>query len=279
MQSSLFKVSRSSFGTRLMAISHHITWQLGIRFPRSVPLVYVIGYPKSGTTWVSQLVADYLQLPFPRFSLLPIGFPAVVHGHELVSRRYPYCVYVMRDGRDALVSKYFNAARKVPEGDYPKVPRRQRRMLGPIKNKVHVKDNIAAWVRNQLTLDDFNSRPWQVHVRSYFEADNTHIAVVCYEDLLNDGPGTLAKAMAKMTGEQPDLERARLSVEKFTFRRQAGRDRNVEDRSSFLRKGIVGDWGNYFTREAAEIFDHYAGGMLIEAGYEQDHSWVDKVTD
>ncbi len=31
---------------------------------------------------------------------------------------------------------------------------------------------------------------------------------------------------------------------------------------------------NHFTREAAEIFDHYCGEMLITAGYERDHAWV-----
>lgn len=70
-------------GTLLLrAASHHVTWFLGTRFTKAIPLVFVVGYPKSGTTWACQLVADYMQLPFPRYSLLPIGCPAVVHGHE-----------------------------------------------------------------------------------------------------------------------------------------------------------------------------------------------------
>ena len=57
----------------LRIASHHVTWFLGTRFPKSIPLVFVLGYPKSGTTWACQLAADYLQLPFPRYSLLPVG--------------------------------------------------------------------------------------------------------------------------------------------------------------------------------------------------------------
>ena len=41
-----------------------------------------------------------------------------------------------------------------------------------------------------------------------------------------------------------------------------------------MRKGIVGDWKNYFNKEAREIFNHYAGDQLIKLGYEKDRSWV-----
>ena len=47
-----------------------------------------------------------------------------------------------------------------------------------------------------------------------------------------------------------------------------------EDRSSFLRKGIAGDWKNHFNTEAVNIFDHYAGETLIKLGYEKNHDWV-----
>ena len=62
---------------------------------------------------MTQLVAHYLQLPFPRHSLLPVGFPAVVHGHQRVWKSYPRGVYLLRDGRDAVVSAYFAETRKV----------------------------------------------------------------------------------------------------------------------------------------------------------------------
>ncbi len=40
---------------RLRQISHHLTWFLGTRFPKAIPLVFVVGYPKSGTTWACRL--------------------------------------------------------------------------------------------------------------------------------------------------------------------------------------------------------------------------------
>jgi hypothetical protein len=63
-------------------------------------------------------------------------------------------------------------------------------------------------------------------------------------------------------------------VEKYSFENQSKRKRGVENRKSFLRKGIAGDWKNYFNKEAREIFYHYGGNALILAGYEKDDSWV-----
>jgi hypothetical protein len=54
----------------------------------------------------------------------------------------------------------------------------------------------------------------------------------------------------------------------------AGRKRGEEDQFSFLRKGIVGDWRNHFSAEAAVVFDAHAGSALIELGYEPDRSWI-----
>ena len=52
------------------------------------------------------------------------------------------------------------------------------------------------------------------------------------------------------------------------------RESGVENRSSHLRKGVAGDWQNYFNAESREIFDYYAGHHLIRLGYEEDRSWV-----
>lgn len=250
---------------------------LGTRFRRAIPLTFVLGYPKSGTTWVCQLVADYLQLPFPRYSLLPIGFPAVVHGHELVSAKYPRGVYSIRDGRDAMVSRYFFLLRDVPEGDNPAMPPNLRRFFPKLRNKADVKENLTPFLEEEFQRPRFGAH-WGRHVASYVDARHPKFVMLRYEDLLGngpnglDGPDTLAGAMSALTGDEPDRRRAELAVEKFSFDRQkkqkAGQDQK------YLRKGGSGDWRNHFTKEAAELFDRYAGDMLVAAGYEKDRSWV-----
>ena len=261
----------------LITASHHVTWFLGTRFPETIPLVFVVGYPKSGTTWACKVVADYLQLPWPRLSLMPVGCPAVVHGHERVWKRYRKGVYVVRDGRDALVSQYFFMTRHLPEGDHPRLTARQRRVFPGLVNKNNARANMAGFIQRQMVSPHSARANWGDHVRSFFEVDNPNVVLLRYEDLLTDGSTALAEAMSQLTGEEPNVARAAESLTRYSFRRQSGRDPGQEVRSAFLRKGQAGDWKNHFTRETAEIFDHYCGDTLIAAGYENDHTWVESV--
>ncbi|MHC4414060.1 MAG: sulfotransferase domain-containing protein [Planctomycetota bacterium] len=257
----------------LRRVSHHVTWFLGTRFPKAIPLVFVVAYPKSGTTWVTQLVAHYLQLPYPRNSLLPVGCPAVVHGHEPVWRSYRQGVYVVRDGRDALLSMYFYMAKRIPDGDHPRMTAHQRRMFPGLVNKANVHDNIAAYVERQLVKPQSSRVNWADHVRSYFDVNNPNVVLVRYEDLLRDGETIFAKAMSELTGKEADLEEVRYAIKRYSFQRQAKRRPGPEG-AHWLRKGQSGEWMDCFTREAAEIFDRYCGDMLVATGYEPDHSWV-----
>ncbi|MCK4888495.1 MAG: sulfotransferase domain-containing protein, partial [Candidatus Aminicenantes bacterium] len=101
-----------------------------------------------------------------------------------------------------------------------------------------------------------------------------NIMRITYESLLNDTGKELARMVRWVTDEDIDLKRLGEVVEKFSFESQSGRKPAEEDKNSFLRKGISGDWKNKFSREAAEIFDHYAGEMLIEEGYEKNREWT-----
>ena len=47
-----------SLKLQLRRVSHYVTLFLGTRCRTSIPIVFVVAYPKCGTTWVTQLVAD-----------------------------------------------------------------------------------------------------------------------------------------------------------------------------------------------------------------------------
>lgn len=264
----------------MQTVSNDLTWLLGAYFHNWIPLVCVVAYPKSGTTWVAQLLADYLQLPFPRNSILPVGCPAVVHGHQCVWKKYRQAVYVVRDGRDAEVSKYFYNMRNISEGDHPPMTRRERRIFPDMVNKSDVKHNLPLFIESQQTHPVGARVNWVKHVSSYFEVNNPNVVLVRYEDLLADGETALAEVLSKLTGEEPQMDRIRATIERFSFARQKTiLEKKRPGKSQFLRKGQSGDWRNYFTRQTAELADRYYGDMLIKCGYEKDHSWVEQFKD
>ena len=99
-----------------------------------------------------------------------------------------------------------------------------------------------------------------------------------YESLLTDPLNTLTRAIEKITGREADQRLLAQIIERYRFKRMTGRKPGEESRDSFIRKGIAGDWVNYFTREAAEIFDRHAGDVLVMLGYEKDRSWVSRLS-
>lgn len=257
--------------------AHYGTLWLASTFPGAVPMVYVMGYPKSGTTWVSQLVADYLQLPLPRAPLLPLAVPAVLQGHQTMRPAFRKCVYTARDGRDVMASMYFFLAKRLPEGDNPRLTRRQRRNFPGLKNRDDIARNFTPFVEAQLRRPLASKVHWGEHVRCYLECGRSDVPLVKYEDLFADTTSALTRAMEALTGEAPDADRVRWAVEKYSFAKQTGRKAGQEDRKSFLRRGGSGDWRNHFTREAAEMFEAKCGDSLRALGYATDSAWVNEV--
>ncbi|HVS27088.1 MAG TPA: hypothetical protein VHE58_07310 [Burkholderiales bacterium] len=39
------------------------------------------------------------------------------------------------------------------------------------------------------------------------------------------------------------------------------------------RKGVAGDWQNYFSKRVKEAFKNRYGGLLVATGYERDLDW------
>lgn len=273
----MLSVSPGGITRRFMALSHLVTCQLGARAPKKFPFIFVLGFPKSGTTWACQLVASYHQLPFPRFSLLPVTFPAVVHGHEAVDKKYPYCVYVMRDGRDAMTSLYYHIQRAIVQGRKVGIPRKYHSIFLTGDDYASVRRNFPKFLELQIRRPLGSHHSWSEHVLSALDCSHPRLAMLRYEDLLNRDSHVFASQMSILNDKQPQFERAQFIIDDFSFSRLSGRKQESEDKSKFLRKGIAGDWKNHFTREAAEVFNHHCGTALFAAGYESDPNWVEAI--
>jgi hypothetical protein len=238
------------------------------RYGERIGMWFGAGYPKSGTTWLCQLMSSYLDIPFVRNYRLPVLMPAVVHSHWLPSRRLPPTIYVVRDGRDVLVSRYFFEARAVVAPRNPRGGRLRRerfaRLFGPSADLADVSANLARFVEDELTNPQLTGVNWAEHVRAW--SVRADAAMVRYEQLRADAVAALAPAFEQLTGQPADGDYLRLAAERFDFARQQERAA-VRSDAPMLRSGAVGDWRTYFTAEALEIFDRHAGALLAELGY------------
>jgi hypothetical protein len=99
---------------------------------------------------------------------------------------------------------------------------------------------------------------------------------VKYEQLLADTRGEVERVV-NFLGIRASDKRISEIIEKNSFQKKSGRKTGEEDRSSFFRKGISGDWKNYFDEELKQHFKTALNGrwneLLVEMGYEQQLDW------
>jgi len=155
-----------------------------------------------------------------------------------------------------------------------KVTERTRRKLR-FADYDDVKGNMSAFVQFMFKDDahgEFRFN-WSEFVFSWIDRE---AAVLKYEDMLRDAVGTVAEAILHVTGQEVDRNRLAVQVDRFSFEKVANRKPGREDRSSFARKGIVGDWRNTFSKDACQVFDRLGGDALIRAGYEANNDWVEE---
>jgi hypothetical protein len=248
------------------------------RWGGSLGMWVACGYPKSGTSWLSFLLADYLRLPRPRRYVLPVAMPSVIHAHWRYHKRLSRVVYLHRDGRDVMVSLYFFRMARL---DSPEVPRfaaqmrkRYEAAFGSGFDPDDIGSHLARFIEMEMTHPRESRINWADHVTAWVGSAGPGVAVVSYEGLVQRPLETLGESLGRLLGEPVDEERLATSIARYDFRAVTGRAIGEEERGSFHRKGGVGDWRNHFTREAAETFDHYAGAALTAIGYEPDNAWV-----
>lgn len=247
------------------------------RWGESFPFVYVVEYPKSGGTWLAKMIADVIGVPCPQRSIFPIGCASVLHNHWNYMRRLRRVVYLYRDGRDIVVSAFFHWMRHYRD---PKAPAHRearamaRRLWGGHFDPDDSRGLLPRFIEDQFERPMVRGHPWMRHVESWL--DKPHVAYVSYEQL-RERPHENLKRVAEhaQSGGVEDWK-VDAAVEKFSIERQTGRAAGQEDRKHFIRKGVVGDWSNHFSPEAARAFDERAGALLVRLGYEPDRSWVER---
>jgi hypothetical protein len=173
-------------------------------------------------------------------------------------KKSPYkCFFVMRDARDTLVSFYFSTKNSHKIEVDVMDTRRQ------ILNTASEEDGLIYLINDAL--------PFIAEIQtSWLGAPD--ILTLKYEDILGNELEFFGQLIDYC---QINIDRRLLDgiINNNFFEKITGRDRGVEDAYSHYRKGIAGDWKNYFTDRVKAEFKYRFGGLLIETGYEKDLDW------
>lgn len=267
------KKGTNMFSLFMKKISGRLNYFLSIKHGHKFPFYYACEYPRSGGTWVAHMLSDYLQLSFPKNSIFPLGHSCIIHNHWKYNPKLVSPVYVVRDGRDVAVSTMFYALKNSKKSNYDLKYYKKKfpSLFQEAPNQKNARQLFRSFVTDWLKSSAGTRLSWAQHVRQW--AFNENVIVAGYEDFHSDCFNTLKRVLLALGMKDIDDELLGFTVRKFSFEKQTGRKPGEIDTQNNKRKGIIGDWKNYFDAETAKIFNQHAGDVLLRLGYETDAEW------
>jgi len=249
--------------------------------------ILVLGYPKSGTTWVTRLTAELLGAPVkgfwgePKNDEIAIEGTARVSSFEVFKGHHTYdairehvhlrdVVYVARDVRDVAVSGacYFAFRPREPLARLAVSLRaRFTGAAGKSREKARrLKEMLRVLSNGDVRPTRWCVEPWDRHVAEFVRA---RAFVICYEDLLEEPERECWRLLrhlgvVRSRGQVRDAILAQSFVS--TKRRfiALGKMRHAK----FLREGRSGEWAERLSPEQSAFCAERFGRVLALLGYE-----------
>jgi hypothetical protein len=164
--------------------------------------------------------------------------------------------FVLRDPRDIAVSWYFAA--RYSHAPVDPIPRLRKEL-----RKLRLQDGLKYSIDS---LEEFGLF-WAQRSWMSIKNDRDMIRVFRYEDLSKNNRKFLEDLFYYMQVAMPDHELAALCDRHAFTQVTGGREAGVEDKHHHYRKGVAGDWQNYFDSSLRRHFREVTGDLLDVLGY------------
>lgn len=188
--------------------------------------------------------------------------------YELVYQLFPDAVFIhiYRDCRDVLISHIFHNLRLQDYRWYPSAEHGHR-LYDHYINHRDVAE-LPELVTTKAIAEV--GRNWNRVIDSCFRAEalfGDQYCAIRYEDLLLSPDIIMGKILDKL-GVDSSGPMVQQMVSRQSFAKVAkGRQPGQEDRTSFFRKGIAGDWQNYLQPNEIAILNEICHENMTKLGY------------
>jgi hypothetical protein len=202
---------------------------------------------------------------------------STIHGQAVRDMHAVYpdakLVYIVRDGRDVLISERFRNF--VEESKF--LTAEDRRIIEELRKdqasftngtrsiftEAFIRRVAKGWVTN---LAETEAEGQRLFGENYFS--------LRYEDLLNQPFDEMSKFWKFLGVEkvEPSLDKS-LRAEMTSNPDEEWQAKRSEGIASFLPKGQIGNWTHLFTQRDKSVFKEVAGRMLVKWKYEKSVDW------
>lgn len=202
---------------------------------------------------------------------------STIHGEAVRGMHAVYpdarLVYIVRDGRDVLISERFRNL--VEESKF--LTDEDRRIVEALKKDTSQFENgsrsiftetfirrvAKGWVAD---LSEIDAQGRRLYGKNYLS--------LRYEDLLEDPFREIARLWKFLGAKKaPAAIEKKVRTEMASNPDEEWQSRRNEDIASFLPKGQAGNWQRLFTARDRAVFKEIAGAMLVKWRYEKDLNW------
>lgn len=201
---------------------------------------------------------------------------SLIHGQAVrdMAAVYPDArlVYIVRDGRDVLISERFRNF--VEDSKY--LTSEDKRIIAALKvdqapftdgrrsifTEAFIRRAAAGWVAN---LSETEAEGRRLYGERYFS--------LRYEDLLAAPFAEMQKLWAFLGVKTDKKLQAPIEAEMSSNPDEEWQARRNESIASFLPKGHAGNWQHMFSARDRQVFKEVAGEMLVKWGYEKGLDW------
>jgi hypothetical protein len=202
---------------------------------------------------------------------------STIHGQAVRDMHAVYpdakLVYIVRDGRDVLISerfrnfveesKFLSAEDKRIIEDLRKDQTQFTNGTRSIFTETFIRRVAKGWVANLTETEDEGCR---LFGGNYFG--------LRYEDLLSTPFDEMSKLWKFLGVKKVNKSLAKdIQTEMASNPDEEWQAQRNGDISSFLPKGQAGNWTRLFTARDKAVFKEVAGAMLVKWRYEKDNNW------